>query len=72
MPAIKIIQTFANQVPSMATCTGCDYKFLTPSTLKGDRVAAELYLAEKFGMHQCGSSLDRLPDMRSRMRFRSD
>jgi hypothetical protein len=71
MTAIKIIQTFGNKVPSMATCTGCDYKFLTPNTLKTDRAAAESYLAEKFGMHQCGSRLIRLPDMRSRMRFGS-
>ena len=66
--AFKIIQKFENQVPSMATCTGCDYKFLTPNTLRTDRAAAEMYLAEKFGVHQCGSSMIRLPDMRSRMR----
>jgi hypothetical protein len=64
--AFKIIQRFANQVPSMATCTACHYKFITPNTLKNDRGAAELYLAEKFNMHQCGSNLIRLPDMRSR------
>lgn len=64
----KIIQKFKNQVPSMATCTGCDYKFLTPNTLNTDRAAAELYLADKYGVHRCGSSFDRPP---SRMRFRS-
>ena len=50
----------------MATCTGCDYKFLTPNTLKTDRAGAESYLAEKFGMHECGqggSSFGRRRDM---------
>jgi hypothetical protein len=64
--AFKIIQKFKNQVPSMATCTECHYKFVTPNTLKSDPAAADLYLVEKFNMHQCGSSLVRVPDMRSR------
>jgi hypothetical protein len=66
--AFKIIQHFKDQVPSMATCTECHYEFVTPNTLKTDRGAAELYLAEKFGMHQCGSALIRPPDRRSRIR----
>jgi hypothetical protein len=73
MTAIKIIKTFGNQVPSMASCTRCDYKFLTPNTLRTDRVAAESYLADKFGMHECGqggSSFGRRGDMRPRMPFR--
>jgi hypothetical protein len=53
--SFKIIQRFKNQVPSIAMCTGCSCKFLTPNTLKDDASAAELYLREKFDMHQCGS-----------------
>lgn len=69
----KVIQWFGSKVPSMATCTGCDYKFVTPNTLKRDAEAAEQYLREKFGEHQCRSegSLARLPDMRSSMRHDS-
>jgi len=51
--SFKILQRFGNQVPSMATCSQCHYKFLTPSTLRRDPVRAEQYLREKFGLHEC-------------------
>jgi len=49
----KIIQRFGNQVPAMASCSNCLYKFLTPSTVKRDLAAAEEYLREKFYFHKC-------------------
>ena len=65
----KIILWFGGKVPSMATCIECDNKFITPNTLKTDRAAAEVYLIEKYCMHQCRpEGLARPPDMRSRMR----
>jgi hypothetical protein len=50
---LKIIQRFGNQVPAMASCTNCQYKFLTPSTLQRDPEAAGKYLREKFYFHKC-------------------
>jgi len=50
---LKIIQRFGNQVPAMASCSNCQYKFVTPSTLKRDPTAAEQYLREKFNLHEC-------------------
>jgi hypothetical protein len=49
----KILQRFGSQVPSMASCSQCHYKFLTPSTLQRDPIRAEQYLREKFGFHEC-------------------
>ena len=49
----KIIPRFANDVPSMDTCTNCHYKFVTPSILKRDPAGAELSLREKFELHKC-------------------
>src|SRR5271168_2991212 len=49
----KIIQRFWNRVPSMATCTGCNYKFFAPSPLQHDPERAEIYLEEKYGLHRC-------------------
>jgi len=37
----------------MASCTNCQYKFLTPSTLQRDPEAAGEYLREKFYFHKC-------------------
>jgi hypothetical protein len=51
--SLKIIQMFGNQVPAMASCSRCQYKFVTPSTLKRDPTAAEQYLQEKFDLHEC-------------------
>jgi hypothetical protein len=50
---LKIIQWFGNKVPAMASCTKCQYKFVTPNSLKRDREAAEQYLREKFNFHEC-------------------
>jgi len=52
--SFKIIQRFGNQVPAMASCSCCQYKFFTPNSLKRDPEAAERYLREKFDAHQCG------------------
>ena len=52
--SVNIIQRFANDVPSMASCTKCQCKFVTPSTLKHDLAGAKLYLREKFHLHECG------------------
>jgi hypothetical protein len=49
----KIIQRFWNRVPSMATCTGCNYKFFAPSPLQHDPERAEIYLEEKYFLHRC-------------------
>lgn len=49
----EIILRFASQVPSMATCANCQYKFLTPSNLRNDAAGAEAYLREKFDLHEC-------------------
>jgi hypothetical protein len=35
-------------LPSMAGCTYCQYKFVTPFTLKHDLAGAKLYLRESF------------------------
>lgn len=51
--SLKIIRRFANGVPSMATCTQCHYKFVTPSTLRRDLPGAEQYLRERFDLHEC-------------------
>jgi hypothetical protein len=59
MPArgFNIIQWFGNHVPSMASCTNCEYKFVTPSTLKHDPTGAEQYLRDKFNLHECKNEL---------------
>jgi hypothetical protein len=49
----KIIKWFGNKVPAMASCTQCQYKFVTPNSLKRDPEAAEKYLREKFNFHEC-------------------
>jgi hypothetical protein len=51
--SFKILQRFGNQVPSMASCSRCHYKFLTPSKLQRDPIRAEQYLREKFDFHEC-------------------
>jgi hypothetical protein len=51
---LKVIQWFGNKVPAMASCTKCQYKFVTPNSLKRDPEAAEKYLREKFDLHKCG------------------
>jgi hypothetical protein len=55
----KIIKWFDNKVPAMAVCSSCRYKFVTPSTLKRDPTAAELYLRERFSRHECTDELPR-------------
>jgi hypothetical protein len=49
----EIILRFASQVPSMATCTNCHYKFVTPANLRNDTAGAEAYLRDKFYLHEC-------------------
>jgi hypothetical protein len=49
----KVILRFSNDVPSMAMCTNCQYKFITPSNLKRDPAGAELYLRHRFESHKC-------------------
>ena len=48
-----IVLRYENQVPSMASCSKCQYKFFTSSTFRRDRVGAELYLLDKFDQHEC-------------------
>jgi len=50
--SFKIIQRFANDVPSMASGTKCQCKLVTPSTLQHDLAGAKLYLREKFHLHE--------------------
>ena len=44
---------YRDQVPSMASCAKCQYKFFTPSDFRRDRIGAELYLLDKFDLHEC-------------------
>ena len=37
----------------MASCAKCQYKFFTPYDFRRDRVGAELYLLDKFDLHEC-------------------
>jgi hypothetical protein len=48
-----IVKTYGNGVPFLASCAKCQYKFLTPSNVRMDRVTAEQYLREKFAAHEC-------------------
>ena len=38
----------------MASCAKCQLKFFTPATFAHDSVGAELYLLDKFDLHECG------------------
>ena len=48
-----IVRKYRDQVPSMASCAKCQYKFFTPSDFRRDRISAELYLLDKFDLHEC-------------------
>jgi hypothetical protein len=48
-----IVLRYGDQVPSMASCAKCQYKFFTPSAFRRDRVGAELHLLDKFDLHEC-------------------
>ena len=48
-----IVLKYRDQVPSMASCAKCQYKFFTPSDFRPDRIGAELYLLDKFDLHEC-------------------
>jgi hypothetical protein len=44
-----VILRYVGMVPAMASCTNCQRKFFTPATILRDAIAAERYLAHKFG-----------------------
>jgi hypothetical protein len=48
-----IVMKYRDQVPSMASCAKCQYKFFTPSDFRGNCRGAELYLLDKFDLHEC-------------------
>src|SRR5271169_3984088 len=49
-----VVLRHEGKVPALASCTRCERKFFTPTTLMRDVVAAEEYLGGKFRVHQCG------------------
>jgi len=49
-----IIVRHEGEVPAMASCAKCQLKFFTPATFAHDSVGAELYLLDKFDLHECG------------------
>jgi len=61
-----IVLRFGEQVPSMASCAKCQYKFFTPFDLRRDRVGAELYLLDKFDLHECREEAKKQRDERPR------
>ena len=48
-----VIVRHDDKVPAMASCTKCERKFFTPTTLSRDAIGAEEYLAQKFDVHEC-------------------
>ena len=57
--SLVIVLRYGDQVPSMASCAKCQYKFFTPSDLRRDQVGAEMYLLDKFDLHRCEESSPR-------------
>ena len=58
IPAWRIERRFViarheGKVPAMASCAKCQLKFFTPATFASDPVGAELYLLDKFDLHEC-------------------
>jgi hypothetical protein len=49
-----VIVRHEGKVPAMASCAKCQLKFFTPATFACDPVRAELYLLDKFHLHDCG------------------
>jgi len=56
---LVIVLKYGDKVPSMASCAKCQYKFFTPSDLQRDPVGAELYLLDKFDLHECREDPER-------------
>jgi hypothetical protein len=47
------ILMYRHKVPILAGCRLCDLKFLTPREVIKDVDAAEVYLREKYRLHDC-------------------
>lgn len=48
-----VILKHAGKVPTLAGCTKCPLKFITPKSYYKDSVYAEQYLQGKFDLHKC-------------------
>jgi len=49
-----VIVRYEGKVPVMASCSKCEHKFFTPTSIfKRDAVGAEQYLVYKFDLHCC-------------------
>jgi len=48
-----VIVRHEGKFPAMASCAKCQLKFFTPATFARDAVGAELYLLDKFDLHEC-------------------
>ena len=48
-----VIVRHEGKLPAMALCAKCQLKFFTPATFARDPVGAELYLLDKFDLHEC-------------------
>ena len=48
-----VIVRHEGKVAAMASCAKCQLKFFTPATFARDPVGAELYLLDKFDLHEC-------------------
>lgn len=55
-----VIVRHEGKVPMMASCAKCQLKFFTPATFACDAVGAELYLLDKFDLHECKIRTDAL------------
>ena len=51
-----VILSYKDNVPVMASCTGCHHKFFTVANLLDDAVGAEQYLLDKFDRHECADN----------------
>jgi hypothetical protein len=48
-----VIVRHEGKLPAMASCAKCQLKFFTPATFARDPVGAEVYLLDKFDLHEC-------------------
>jgi hypothetical protein len=52
------VLTYRVRTPILAECERCHVKFLTPSDKMHDADAAERYLWEKYGLHDCKKTVN--------------
>ena len=50
-----VIVRYEGKVPAMASCAKCQLKFFTSATFARDPIGAEVYLLDKFDLHECSS-----------------